>query len=74
VSSVSRSFRSLQHRVLVGAEVLSHRADHVHLVEERGGQCEVHRGAAEHPLALPKWRLDRVEGDRTHDRDRHEAA
>ena len=55
------------------AEVVAHRADHAHVGEEARGQGEVHGGAAEHPLALPEGRLDRVEGDRA-DHDQAHAA
>ncbi len=60
-----------QHVELGLAEVVADRADDAHLVEERGGQREMHGGAAEHSLALAKRRLDRVEGDRSDDCDRH---
>ena len=53
------------------AEVLADRADDAHLVEEGGGQREMHRGAAEHPLALAERRLDGVIGDRSDDGDWH---
>src|SRR6201999_639869 len=52
--------------VLLVAEVVADRADHVHVREERSGQREVHRGAAEHALALAERRLYRVERDRSH--------
>ena len=66
--------RRAQHVELGLAEVVADRPDDAHLVEERGGQREVHGGAAEHPLALPEGRLHRVEGDRSDDCDRHGAA
>ena len=53
------------------AEVVADRADDAHVVEERGGQGEVHGRAAEHPLALAERRLDGVEGDRSDHGDRH---
>ena len=53
------------------AEVVADRADDADLVEERGGQREVHGGAAEHPLALAERRLDGVVGDRSDDGDWH---
>src|SRR5581483_3855732 len=60
-----------QHRELLIAEIGTDPAHHVDLIEERGGQREVRRGAAEHALALAERRLDRVEGDRADDRDAH---
>jgi hypothetical protein len=38
-----------QHVELGLAEVVADRADDAHVVEERGGEREVHGGAAEHP-------------------------
>ena len=61
----------VQHRVLVVAEVVAHRADHAHVGEEARREREVHGRAAEHPLALAEGRLDRVEGDRSHHREAH---
>ena len=63
--------RAAHHVELGLAEVVAHRADHAHLVEERRRQREVHGGAAEHPLALPERRLDGVKGDRSDDGDGH---
>ena len=63
---------ALAHHVELGlAEVLADRADDADLVEERGGQREVHGGAAEHPLALAERRLDGVVGDRADHGDWH---
>ena len=53
------------------AEVVADRAHCGHGVEERRRQREVGRRAAEHPLALAERRLDRVERDRSDDRDAH---
>ena len=52
-----------QHIELGLAEVIAHGADDADPIEERGGQREVHGGAAEHALALAKRRLDGVIGD-----------
>src|SRR5581483_12322531 len=60
-----------QHRELLIAEIGTDPAYHVDLIEERGGQREVRRGAAEHALALAERRLDRVVGQRADDRDAH---
>ena len=43
----------VQHGELLLAEVVADRADHVGVGEERGGQREVHRGAAEQASRLP---------------------
>ena len=51
------------------AEVIAHGADDADLLEEGGGQREVHGGAAEHPLALAERRLDGVVGDRSDNGD-----
>ena len=45
--------------------------DHAHVGEEARRQREVHGGAAEHALALPEGRLDRVEGDRSDHNEAH---
>jgi hypothetical protein len=55
-----------QHLVLGLAEVVADGPDHAHVAEVGGGQREVHGGAAEHALALPEGRRDRVKGDRSH--------
>ena len=60
-----------QDAVLALAEVVADRAHDAHVGEEGGGQGEMHRGAAEHPLALAERRRDRVEGDRSNDGDAH---
>ncbi len=52
-----------QHLQLGLAEIVADGADDVDPIEERGGQREVHGGAAEHPLALPERGLDGVIGD-----------
>jgi hypothetical protein len=57
-------------RLVLGlAEVVAHRSHRADLREEAGRQREVHRRAAERALALAERRLDRVEGDRSHDRE-----
>ena len=61
----------VEHPVLLVAEVVAHRPDHAHVGEEARGQREVHGGAAEHALALPERRLDRVEGDRSDHDEAH---
>ena len=43
------------------AEVAADDADDAHVREEARGQREVSGGAAQHPLARPERRLDRVE-------------
>src|ERR1019366_9405007 len=45
------------------AEVLADRPHHAHVLEEGGGQREMHRGPPEHPLALAERGLDGVIGD-----------
>ena len=45
------------------AEVIADRADDADLIEEGGGQREVHGGAAEHAGALAERRLNGVVGD-----------
>jgi hypothetical protein len=54
---------SLEHRELLGAEVLADRPDHANLREEAGGEAEMHRGAAQHPLALAEGRAHGIERD-----------
>ena len=61
----------LQHRPVIGSEVVAHGADRAHLVEERRGEAEVGGGAAEHALARPEGRLDGIEGDGTDDGEAH---
>jgi len=56
------------------AEVVADGADDADLVEEGGGQREVHGGAAEHPLALAERCLDRVKRDRSDHCHRHRGA
>ena len=53
----------LQHRELLGAEVVADRPDRPHLGEEAGREREVDGGAAEHAVALPERGFDRIEGD-----------
>src|SRR5207249_9799965 len=60
-----------QDAVLGLPEVVAGRSDDAHVGEERGGQREVHGGAAEHALALAEGCRDRVEGDRSNDGDAH---
>jgi hypothetical protein len=62
---------SAHHLELLLAEVLAHRSHHAHVVEERRGQGEVHRRAAEHPLALAEGSPDGVVGDRSDHGDGH---
>src|SRR5947207_14823580 len=62
---------ALQDLELGLSEVVADRADRAHLGEEAGGQREVHRGPAEHLLALPERGLDSVKGDRSNNRERH---
>jgi hypothetical protein len=61
---------TVQDRVLVLTEVISHRPHDAHVAEEARCEREVHGGAAEHPLPFSEGRLDRVERDRS---DYHEA-
>ena len=62
-----------QHGVFGLAEVVSDRADHAGLGEERGGEREVHGSAAQQAIALAGVRLDSVESDGTDHGERHEA-
>ena len=52
-------------------EVVADRPHRADLGEEAGSEREVDGGAAEHAVALPKRGLDRVEGDRSNDSERH---
>jgi len=60
-----------QHLVLALGEVVAHRPHHADVAEVGRGEREVHGGAAEGALALPKGGLDRVKGDRTDDDEAH---
>jgi hypothetical protein len=62
-----------EHLVLGFAEVVADGPDRADLGEEARRQREVGRRAAERPLALAERRLDRVERDRSHDREGHAA-
>ena len=59
---------------LVGAEVVPDGADGAHLVEERRGEREVGGSSAEHAVARPRGGLDRIEGERSDDREAHSGA
>src|SRR4051812_33184862 len=63
----------VQRGVLHLAEVVAHGADDARLVEERRGEREVHRRAAQQPVAPAGLGLDGVEGDGPDDRERHAA-
>ena len=63
----------VQRRVLRLAEVVADRPDHAGVVEERGGEGEVDRGAPQQPVAAAGLGLDGVKGDGSDDGERHEA-
>ena len=68
---VDRRTARSQHLELGLTEVVADRPDDPHMIEERGGQGEVGRGPAQHPLADAERRLHSVERDRTYDGDAH---
>jgi hypothetical protein len=65
---------TLEHGVLLLAEVVAHRADHPDVGEVAGREREVNGRAAQRSLAVAEGRLDRVERDRSHHHEAHAAA
>ena len=63
----------VQDGVLLLAEVVADGPDHAGLGEERGGEREVHGGAAQQAVALAGLGLDGVKGDGSDHGERHKA-